>query len=350
VAQSISELLRMQLQDQSISPDLVSLVSLPAFAGENDFFSVVHDFSVMLHLAATHSPGVTCTSAVLCYRDQPIVSFTGPVEFDSILFAKLCQAPFVVCWANNQPSARRAAFHDVVSFSDKVNAGRRQEERVVFLVGGYGSPQEAPLLTGYVTLLQQGSPIVLVAGEFVQSPFAALNLPLPNVRKTHPMRYPASGKTTMVILDPAVSERPPTGPTQLTAAALQQTAARTPAYNPVDSHIHTDFEPEREPVKPGAYDTRKIFVFTNEDKGSPGKLLLLKNFRNLAQISQRVAQIFSLKPIKELYYGNGVVVKSMDELYDGCELIAVRRGGAPYNPNDLPRLMKSAPKSSRGHQ
>ena len=53
--------------------------------------------------------------------------------------------------------------------------------------------------------------------------------------------------------------------------------------------------------KSGMSDKRKIFVYTNEDKGAPAKLLLLKNFRTLAQVAQRVAQVFSLKPIKDLH-------------------------------------------------
>ena len=101
---------------------------------------------------------------------------------------------------------------------------------------------------------------------------------------------------------------------------------------------------EREPVRPGAYDTRKVFVFTNDDKGAAGKLLLLKNFRTLAQIALRVAVILHLKPLKDFYFPNGSVVRSMDDLTDGCEIVAVRRGGAPFSSTDLPRLMKAAPR------
>jgi hypothetical protein len=359
----VSELLRLQLQDRLISPELVNLVVLPTAAADGDFFSVVHEFSVLLHSGSGQAEGSFVTSsAVLCFRDQPIVSATGPVAFDAILYSKLCHAPYVVCWASVAGGPHRATIQDVAAFSDKINVGRKSDDRALFLVCGYGTPQDAPMITGYVTLLQQGSPIVLLAGDFVMSPFAPLNLPLPNVRKAPMPKLPLSGKTTIVNfggdaqpaasfhVDPshgaaavaAASGSAPSSarPTPLTMAALHAANTLDKPLNPaaLDYFDATD----NIPVRPGASDTRKIFVFTNDDKGAAGKLLLCKNFRTLPQIALRVAAILHLKPLKDFYFPSGAVVRSMDELRDGCEIVAVRRGGAPFAPGDLPRLMKAA--------
>lgn len=430
VCSFIAELLRLQLVGHDIPPECVSLISLPvgAAGGEVESYSLVHDFSVMLHPAATSAttaqrgaPG-GC-SALLCYRDHPLVAFTGPAPFEASLFSKLCQASFVVVWAAQQASARRASIYDIAAFSDKVNSTRRQEERVVFLVGGYGSPQDAPLLAGYVVLMHQGSPMVLMASDLVQSPFTALNLPLLHVRKSQPIKYPLNGKTTVLANDTVPVSNDVLGGggyssyggggaqlsslragggaassfqrTPLTAAALQQTsgggilksgnngngsfdsipiptrgggghdrgaglhhggggpsqhvdvsAAMERWMDPLHAPLPADglqYSSHERPNNSGlsTYDTRKVYVFTNEDKGAPGKLLLLRNFRSAAQVAQRVAQMFSLKPIKDLHTVHGGVVRSLEELQDGAELIAVRRGGAPFQPGDLPRLLKT---------
>lgn len=409
----VAELLRLQLLGHDISPENVSLISLPmgAAGSEVESYSLVHDFSIMLHPAAAASQStqrepVGC-SALLCYRDHPLVAFSGPTTFDASLFSKLCQASFVVVWASQHATARRASIYDIAAFSDKVNTTRRQEERVVFLVGGYGAPQDAPLLAGYVVLMHQGSPVVLMASDMVQSPFTALNLPLLHVRKSQPMKYPLNGKTTVLANDtvPMTSDimgggsfahQPPTGQgllqqssalrggaatgsfrrTPLTAAALQQTTGggmSGPCNGSIDSlpvpaaaggrdrlavGAHLDAATmERWMDRPDgaphyssdrtansglhAYDTRKVFVYTNEDKSAPGKLLLLRNFRSVEQLAQRVAQMFSLKPIKDLHHVHGGVVRTLEELQDGAELVAVRRGGAPFHSGDLPRLLKS---------
>ncbi len=368
VCSVVSELLRLQLQDRLISPELVNLVALPTAAADGDFFSVVHEFSVLLHSGTGQTEGAFVTSsAVLCFRDQPIVSATGPVPFDAILYSKLCHAPYVVCWATSQGGPHRAAIQEIANFSDKINVGRKSEERSLFLVCGYGTPQDAPMITGYVTLLQQGSPIVLLAGDFVGSPFAALSLPLPNVRKAQMPKLPLNGRTTIVNFG---GEQPAAGtsssafqhsrhsdpspvaavspgaaisrPTPLTMAALH--AAGVSEAPQVMEFFASAAQAEREPIRPGASDTRKIFVFSNDDKGAAGKLLLLKNFRTLAQIALRVAAILHLKPLKDFYFPGGAVVRSMDDLTDGCEIVAVRRGGSPFSPSDLPRLMKAAPR------
>jgi hypothetical protein len=421
VCSFIAELLRLQLVGHDIPPECVSLISLPvgAAGGEVESYSLVHDFSVMLHPAATApttsqrgAPGAC--SALLCYRDHPLVAFSGPAPFEASLFSKLCQASFVVVWAAQQASARRASIYDIAAFSDKVNSTRRQEERVVFLVGGYGSPQDAPLLAGYVVLMHQGSPMVLMASDLVQSPYTALNLPLLHVRKSQPIKYPLNGKTTVLANDTVPVSNDVLGGgtymhssfsgggaqlsslraggapggsfhrTPLTAAALQQTSgggilkggvgsldsvpvptrgdrgghqgggpsnhvdvsAMERWMDPLHAPLPADglqYSTHERPPNNGlaAYDTRKVYVFTNEDKGAPGKLLLLRNFRSAAQVAQRVAQMFSLKPIKDLHNVHGGVVRSLEELQDGAELIAVRRGGAPFHPGDLPRLLKT---------
>ncbi|CUG87517.1 Hypothetical protein, putative [Bodo saltans] len=55
VCSFIAELLRLQLVGHDIPPECVSLISLPvgAAGGEVESYSLVHDFSVMLHPAAT---------------------------------------------------------------------------------------------------------------------------------------------------------------------------------------------------------------------------------------------------------------------------------------------------------
>lgn len=340
VCVDVAAILRPQLRCYDVPAEQLMMMAIPEAMGEADFFPVVHEFSVLLHGFSSEVRG-TATSAVLCYKDQSLVSFTGPVPFDSLLYAKLCQAPFLVCWAQREACSNSACIEDIVLFAEKVNTSRKgSDERIVFLIGGYGSAQDAPMVAGYVSVLRPATPVVLIAGDFVQSMFGPLQLPLPNVKKAAPMRFqrnavhqePQSASTSDTITAPAI----PIG-----VGAYLNTSIPPALRSCLRGAGELGITIEKSYTEAGPRDTRKIFVFNNEDKGLPGKLVLLHNFRNLLQLQTRVAEMLRLKPLHHLCFVNGEKVKSLEDIPDGAELIALRRAGIQYDPRDLPRLLKS---------
>eukprot|EP01062_Namystynia_karyoxenos_P029932 TRINITY_DN22419_c0_g1_i1.p1 TRINITY_DN22419_c0_g1~~TRINITY_DN22419_c0_g1_i1.p1 ORF type:complete len:587 (+),score=183.28 TRINITY_DN22419_c0_g1_i1:89-1762(+) len=91
---------------------------------------------------------------------------------------------------------------------------------------------------------------------------------------------------------------------------------------------------------------KKVHVHSNEDKGGPPRVFLVKEVRTLDQFKLRVGDQLNIKPIKGLYTTDGYMVRSLDELHHGQELVAVKHAGAPFDIHDLPahvNLHGSAP-------
>ena len=92
-------------------------------------------------------------------------------------------------------------------------------------------------------------------------------------------------------------------------------------------------------VRNGVVDTRKVYVFNNDNKGHEGRLFMLQKYRQLPKFAEAVAQQLAVMPLAALVFPDGRRVASLDEVPPDAQLLAVRRGGAPFDPRDFPRGM-----------
>lgn len=410
----VVEQLRGDIRDEScrlVDPTAVAVVRLSVIG---DLSPIVGDFAVLLHRNTHRREGLSpAVSAVIFYREMAAVALAGPAAFDATLIAKLSVAPFVVAWVAGTSAAASArvcaggtSVNDIVLFCDRVNASRPVEEKLAFLLTGYGPPAGAPMIAGYVSVAQVGTPVVLLAGDFVQTAYGALSLSLYNVRKagsrgllaggdanagaaaatangraaepsaaegaTAPPHLMSGSASASLGLRPRSSSaeggtamaasilRQPGGPALETAGGRSgggRTVEQQQHYDPATAAIHPDAA-LRDPMMVGggqprggtAAQPKRVFLFNNENKAAPGRLLMLSAVRTVGQLLQRASQALRLKPIQSLHFGNGRPVRALDEISDCAELVAVCRAGAPYDVRDPPRLMKSSSLANRSPQ
>jgi hypothetical protein len=78
-----------------------------------------------------------------------------------------------------------------------------------------------------------------------------------------------------------------------------------------------------------------ITVWKNGDKFDAGTQLILKNFKTLDQIHRQLAEKLQMLPAVRLYTVDGKLVKSLDELGNKGNFVAVKQG-TPMKDTTLP--------------
>ncbi|CUI14254.1 Hypothetical protein, putative, partial [Bodo saltans] len=91
---------------------------------------------------------------------------------------------------------------------------------------------------------------------------------------------------------------------------------------------------------------KRVYLFTNEDKGAPGRMLMVQVFRNVLQLKQRAAEVLSMKPIGELHVmPSGDVVTSLEQLSHGCSVVVTKVGGERFHMHRLPKALSMLPRN-----
>jgi hypothetical protein len=92
----------------------------------------------------------------------------------------------------------------------------------------------------------------------------------------------------------------------------------------------------------------RVFAFSNEDKGLPGKMVMLRSVRTVEQLKQKISEMCDVKPVGELHFADtGEIVRSIKDLtVTGSgrtvtdEIVATLHGGLPYDSREPPRLTR----------
>jgi hypothetical protein len=452
---AIGDALRRETKDESsIGYVLAQNARLIKLSLEtSDPIPIAENLTMLVHPNQYRRDAVAL-AAVFYFRELPLFSLTGSCAFDTSLISKLCHVPFVLVWvratgAMEGPQSQMfATASDVSVFAEKVNGARAPDERIVFLLTGFGGPQDSPMVAGFVSPCVAGCSYTLLSGEAVSTPYGALGLLHPNVKKgragtIHSSAVsggagasslpPTTGKNVRGVSPgggsgvnsgegagssanhrsgsieatrpgptAAVTVHHPTGPASAGKGASRQqqlpgaggagqwsglpqggrasypavhadvtdmgNSSAPPQHNGVGgSALRHGHSGEPHGASPGQYHhlddpsatylnssdqqgtdgssrgaNKRLWIFNNEDKGLPGRLLMLNRCRNLDQLISRCSEMTKLKPVKELTFADGRPLRSLAELKDQSELIVIRRGGLSYDARDLPRLMRSA--------
>lgn len=86
----------------------------------------------------------------------------------------------------------------------------------------------------------------------------------------------------------------------------------------------------------------RVHVFSNEERGQPGRLLMLHKYRSVESLRRDAAERCAVRPVAALVFDDGEPVTSLADIPRDAELVVTKRGGARYDPAYPPRLMKRA--------
>jgi hypothetical protein len=91
---------------------------------------------------------------------------------------------------------------------------------------------------------------------------------------------------------------------------------------------------------------KRVYLFTNEDKRAPGRMLMAQMYRNVQQLKQRAAEVLNMKPIGELHVmPSGEVVASLEQLTHGCSVVVTKGGGERFHMHRLPQALSMLPRT-----
>ena len=349
VIDSVTARLRTELEGcESVNVNSLQFVPLDTSGESPTPQPLVANFSVILHPCMSWaSPGHPTTSAVLCYKEHLVVSFSGPTPFDAQHETRLCAAPFLVNWVGPVDNGNALPSPwDVQSFADNVNQNKRGgEASLIFLLAGSVEQKDASMCPPpYVVTLHPGTPVVLLVGEFVDSLFTNLGITQASVRKPLTIaRVPRTQNAPNNNNPPRLEA--PAIPTAAVLAEKSDSGDASVSQRGDQSGVGANYADPSKGWNPsdnvGGVDARRVWVFNNEDKGCPAKIIMLRKFRQLEHLKSHIAAITGLKPIKDILFANGSAVCDLARIPPNAELIVTKKGGASYNPRDLPRLMKS---------
>ena len=321
-----------------------------------------------VHERGEFSASTIDANLMVRYRDQPALAIISPQTAFPTNAAMLTLAsfPVMLAFCSRRESPGRLPMGQLMDFirSRLVvgHSGFGPEGRATFAVVGWGHPSETPRVVSLagkggedmvapsasISVMGQGSSLVLMAGDFVTSPFSYLSgapraesaappseaglfsplsldrPPLPNVRSTHS----ASGTTSPVLNTTSRSGSfvfvpPPTMQRQRIASNDSFSSQRSATSNTANS-----------------VDIRKVMVFDFDNKAAPGRQFLLRQYRRLDQLESAISAQMNIKPLKAVLRAQtGERVIGLDGLETGDQLVAVRHGGGRFGLEELPRAL-----------
>lgn len=105
----------------------------------------------------------------------------------------------------------------------------------------------------------------------------------------------------------------------------QDTTSASEASAPADAHV-----------------VKRVYLFSNEDKSAPGRLLMAQSYRTAQQLKQRATEVLGIKPVAELHVmPSGDVVTSVEQLTNGCSVVVTKGGGERFHLHRLPKALSA---------
>jgi hypothetical protein len=85
---------------------------------------------------------------------------------------------------------------------------------------------------------------------------------------------------------------------------------------------------------------KRIYLFSNEDKGAPGRLLMAQTYRTVQQLKQRATEVLGLKPVADLHVmPSGEVASSVEQITNGACVVVTKIGGERFNAQRPPKAL-----------
>lgn len=112
-------------------------------------------------------------------------------------------------------------------------------------------------------------------------------------------------------------------------------------------HVHLDASDDTSSTVDVLTAPKRVYLFTNEDKSAPGRMVMAQMFRTVQQLKQRVAEVLQMKPVGELHVmPSGEVVTSLQQLTHGCSVVVTRGGGERFHLHRLPKALSNLPRTA----
>jgi hypothetical protein len=140
-----------------------------------------------------------------------------------------------------------------------------------------------------------------------------------------------SDRSSSIPRDPGIIRSADAPPSRPPLSSQRTTEASTAPRTPTAAR----FSPARAMIT-----TRKVAVFNNEEKGWPGRVLLAHKYPSLDAFVAAASEMCNVRPAARLYHEDGRVVRDVAELGHDARVVLTKKGGTPFDKEDLPRLMR----------
>ena len=390
----IQQLLTLQLPHQAPSVHFIRLeasgertsLAVPSFvtkgSGDQDAsFKADASFRSMGQLWAgpsergEFSASTTEGCVMVMYRDRPALSIMPPIPthptYPTMMW--LANAPVVLsfCSCKRERVVERPQLAQLVEFvRGRLVAGHSgfgSGGAPIFGLVGWGHPTEAPKVSAAavamghdhgvgpsasISVVGQGSSLVLVAGDFVTSPFSYLTSG-PKVvgdsKRALPSSSEASPYTPLSLAAPRPTSHMKSSAASGTTSPILNTTSRSSSFvfvPPPKISQQSILSPNASFISQrsvtsntsNAVDIRKVFVYDFDNKAAPGKQFLLRQYRKMEQFESAVSMQLNVKPLKALLRAQtGERLRGLDGLVTGDLIVAIRHGGGRYGVEEMPR-------------
>jgi hypothetical protein len=82
-----------------------------------------------------------------------------------------------------------------------------------------------------------------------------------------------------------------------------------------------------------------VLVFSNEEKGWPGRMLLAHKYPTLEAFVVAASAAVNVRPVAKLYFPDGTPLRVFDQITADTRLVVTKKGGLPFDGQRLPRLI-----------
>lgn len=270
----------------------------------------------------------------------PLMAITGDCSYDATLFRELVHRfPVVVA------DGRKSSSTDHCSFEEVREAAQLDGCIARVCIGHYGTPADAP------ENMSPASPTTTLLEGTV------LHVTIENEQGAHGQQFKITVKVSLlstvrvpkdVVAEATVSTQKPQPLEDRRGrqgnGSHHRTASLTRATpKAMKSSFHVDASLEVAPSVSNAPSSsaKRIYVFSNEDKSAPGRLLMVQTFRSVQQVKLKIAELLQLKPIGDLYLvPSGEMIFSLDQLHNGNYVVATKIGGEVFSLQSLPLVLR----------
>ncbi|ORC86209.1 putative periplasmic protein [Trypanosoma theileri] len=231
------------------------------------------DTTAGVSLVVFHTPATDASNGViLLHHGVPVLALTGDCAYSAEKHQEILRmAPVVILDGRQKSSRDHASFADII---DTVERCEVAPQRV--FIGQYGLPLEAPPVVrgGAVAPIVEGAVVSL--GEH------------PSLKDVNDLRLFLPSST----------------------CSYSQN---------VTTDVTFDYQP------------KKIFIIDNDSPDIPPSLLMVHQYRNIAQVKKRISEMLHIRPVGGLFcFDTGQRLRSVAQLTHGMRVVATRVGGRPF--------------------